>query len=521
MSSLSDRERSIRQRLKDDFPHYARKCLKIRPKTGDLKSFELNGVQLLAHERAEAQLKRTGKVRLLIVKGRQMGISTYAEGRFFQKVTHRRGVRAFILTHRDDATTNLFGIAKRFYESCPELIRPETRASNARELDFGVLDSGYRVGTAKAEGVGRSDTIQYLHGSEVAWWTGSQEHAAGVLQSVPDEPGTEIWLESTANGIGGLFYNLCMQAMRGENEYELLFFAWFTHGEYRTTPPEGWAPEGEMAEYMALHGLGLDQMYWAQLKNAALAAADGLPADKICWRFRQEYPATVQEAFQSSGAESYIHPSLVTQARHYEAPAQDHAALLLGCDFARGERDHNWFMSRRGRQMGAEVNDRFHSDDTVHISNRLARHIDEHDVDMAFLDTGGGGAQVFDILKDRGYRQKLTLVNFGAPADDDRKYANKRAEMAGLFRDWLSDPGGADIPDDDVLQSEICCVGADENSNNQLILQSKKSIRKEFGFSPDGFDAAGLTFAETVRVQLVKPKRGPHRHQGGSGWLAA
>ena len=66
------------------------------------------------------------------------------------------------LTHRDQATNNLFAIAKRFHDNCPPAVKPPIKASNAKELDFLRLDSGYRVGTAKAEGVGRADTIQRI-----------------------------------------------------------------------------------------------------------------------------------------------------------------------------------------------------------------------------------------------------------------------------------------------------------------------------------------------------------------------
>ncbi len=113
MSGMSERERAIRRRLKGDFTHYAAKCLKIRPKQGGLIPFELNAVQRIIHERLECQLAETGKVRALILKARQPGCSTYIEGRDYWKVTHREGVRAFILTHKQEATDNLFGMAER------------------------------------------------------------------------------------------------------------------------------------------------------------------------------------------------------------------------------------------------------------------------------------------------------------------------------------------------------------------------------------------------------------------------
>ena len=147
--------------LRGDFPYYARNCLKVRSKSGAIVPFKLNAVQRRVHEAAEHQLARAGRIRLLVLKARQPGISTYVEGRFYWKTTQRNGVRAFILTHRDQATNNLFAIAKRFHDNCPPAVKPQIKASNAKELDFLRLDSGYRVGTAKAEGVGRADTIQF------------------------------------------------------------------------------------------------------------------------------------------------------------------------------------------------------------------------------------------------------------------------------------------------------------------------------------------------------------------------
>lgn len=111
----AETELALRQRLKDELPHYAEACLKIRSKAGRIEPLVLNGVQRFIHERLEAQRKATGRVRALILKARQPGVSTYVGARFFWKVTHGRGLKAFILTHRDQATANLFAMAKRYY----------------------------------------------------------------------------------------------------------------------------------------------------------------------------------------------------------------------------------------------------------------------------------------------------------------------------------------------------------------------------------------------------------------------
>jgi hypothetical protein len=142
---LSEREREIRQRLKDDFEHYAPRCLHIRTKSGKIVPFTLNRAQRYIHERLQDQLRTSGSVRALILKGRQQGASTYIGGRFFWRTTHKRGVRTFILTHQDDSTAALFEMVSRYHQHCPSLVRPSAGAANAKELLFDRLDSGYKV----------------------------------------------------------------------------------------------------------------------------------------------------------------------------------------------------------------------------------------------------------------------------------------------------------------------------------------------------------------------------------------
>ncbi|QEL18727.1 phage terminase large subunit family protein [Limnoglobus roseus] len=287
---MTPSEKGIRLRLRDDFRWYASRCLTIRSKSGRVQPLKLNEAQLYLHDRLEEQKAKTGKVRALVVKGRQQGCSTYTEGRFFHKVTHLIGIKAFILTHLDEATNNLFGMAKRFYEHCPPVVRPSLRASNAKELLFDKLDSGYKVGTAGSKGVGRGDTIQLFHGSEVAYWPNADTHVAGALQAVPDEPGTEVILESTSNGRQGLFYEMCAAAMRGEGEYILVFIPWFWQPEYRKTVPDGFKPTEDELAYQTAYGLDDQQIAWRRAKIVELNGVHN---------FRREYPATPEEAFSA------------------------------------------------------------------------------------------------------------------------------------------------------------------------------------------------------------------------------
>src|SRR5690606_30856568 len=268
-------------------------------KSGAVVQFNLNRAQQYIHERLEEQRAATGRVRALILKGRQQGCSTYVGARYYHRTSLSSGIRTFILTHEDAATQNLFEMVNRFHEHVPAHVRPSTRAANAKELLFDKLDSGYKVGTAGTKGVGRSSTIQLFHGSEVAFWPNAESHAAGVLQAVPEEDGTEVILESTANGIGNFFHQKWRDAENGEGDFIAIFVPWYWQDEYRKAPPEGFTPTDEEQEYAELYGLDWEQIAWrrnkiAELKDAAL--------------FKQEYPATAAEAFQMSGHDSFIKP---------------------------------------------------------------------------------------------------------------------------------------------------------------------------------------------------------------------
>ena len=85
-----------RLRLRDDLDFYARNCLKIRTKGGKVAPFEFNRAQQFIHGRLEEQMARTGRVRALILKGRQQGCSTYVEARYYHATTFTKGRRAFI-----------------------------------------------------------------------------------------------------------------------------------------------------------------------------------------------------------------------------------------------------------------------------------------------------------------------------------------------------------------------------------------------------------------------------------------
>ena len=514
---VSKADKIVRDRYSGNFEYYARKCLKIRPKKGSLIPLELNRVQKYLHAIAERQLAETGRIRILVLKGRQQGVSTYVEGRFYWKVTHRTGVRAFILTHEDKATGTLFEMAQRYHDNCLPNLKPVTKAESAKELSFSVLDSGYAVGTAGTKAVGRSSTPQYFHGSEVAYWPHAETHATGVLQGVPLADDTEIFLESTANGIGNYFHTQWQLAEKGESGYIAVFLVWFWQEEYVLECDDDFElthDEFELLNLFKKEGLTAEHLNWRRTKINEFTTG----GEEGYWRFKQEYPFTAAEAFQTSGEESLIDPKYVLAARKGEKPMS--GAHIVALDPARFGKDRAAFIHRNGRKMyGSKF---YRKKTTMELVGYCVRMLSDpvtgepSDIDMLFIDMIGLGAGIYDRLMELGYggeegpggHARVMGIESSRRALDETRYANKRAEMGVTMRDWFEQPGGVDIEDLDVLQADFCCPQYSYDSSGRYLLESKEHITKVRKLlSPDFFDAGSLTFAEPVAAPNLKKRK--------------
>lgn len=480
-------EREIRQRLKDDFAHYAAKCLKIRPKVGDIKPLSLNTAQLYIHKKLEAQLEETGRVRALILKGRQQGCSTYVEGRFYWKVSHRFGVQAFILTHEQDATDNLFAMAERFHEHCPDPVKPHTGAANAKELSFDKLDSGYRVGTAGSKAVGRSQTLQYFHGSEVAYWPFAETHASGILQAVPDADGTEVILESTANGVGDFFHRRWQAAVRGEGGFIAVFVPWYWQEEYSARVPAGFARTEDEATYAEMCG-GLEdgQLQWRRNKIADLGGGDeGLDL------FRREYPATPDEAFLAPARHGVI-PSMLVRAA-VGRKVKPTGRRVWGLDVARFGDDTCALARRQGNVLEAPIEE-WAKLDTMQTAGRVKAAYDEAEYKPAvvFVDSIGIGAGVVDRLREM--EVPAVGVNVAESPSDDDRYLRLRDELWFRGREWFEARDCA-MPADEATIGELTGVEFSYTSAGKRQVESKDQMKKRGLRSPNRADAFLLTFA--------------------------
>ena len=509
---VTERERTQRIRLKNDFEFYAPRCLHIITKPDAVSGltsilpFRFNAAQRHIHRKIEQQKASTGWVRALILKGRQQGASTYVEGRNYWKTTNNRGQKSYILTHAQPATDNLFAMVDRYHKNAPAFVRPVVGKSNAKELSFPDLDSSYQVATAGAKGAGRSATLTNVHGSEVAFWENADTHLAGMLQAVPLAPGTEVILESTANGVGNVFHKLWQEAEAGLSDFVAIFVPWFWQDEYSRPVPDDFeishdaeaVPEGEPteAEYQEAFKLSDEQMFWRRRKMSELGGGE-----KGYWLFKQEYPATADEAFQSSSEHSFISRKLILRARRSTVATE--GPLIIGVDPSGQGDDRFAIIRRRTRRLFDPQT--FTKLTTPQAAALLHRIIMKERPARMFIDVGGLGIGVFEqLVLMPGTQGVVVAVNFGEQANDPEKYVNRKAEMAWLFAEWLEDVGGANVPDTDEFQADVLAVVEDDpDSNSRRRLKSKKWLRSKGIRSPDLFDAASLTFAAPVSGDAV------------------
>lgn len=293
---------------------YIPSFLKIRTKSAELVNFKPNKPQLKLVRTIEKRRAENRPVRVIILKARQMGFSTMAEALAFHDVVTHKLHNALIIAHEDSASQNLYTMFKTFYDNLPAELAPMTKRSNSGEMLFenpttddvekrrnSGLMSSVKVATARNTSTGRSQTLHFLHCSEVGFWNDAKTLVTGLFQCVPNLSNTTIILESTANGVGGFFYETWQNAVNGENDFIPLFFAWFEEPSY-SIPFDTEAQktyltltlDNEEKDLLEHYKVSLEQLNWRRwcIKNNCTNDID---------KFHQEYPAYPDEAFIASG----------------------------------------------------------------------------------------------------------------------------------------------------------------------------------------------------------------------------
>lgn len=519
---------TVHQRLNSDLEFFAEHGpLYIKGKTaglandedgddgpGALLKWRMNIPQRWMQHKAEEQRKEKGGwVRMMLVKGRQQGGSTWAGGRYYHKSRSTPGTSVAIISHEGKSTTKLFRMVERFNDNVIAPLRPEVGKSNANQLTFPRLNSDYTVYTAGSEDAGRSGTAQLVHGSEVAYWPNDYAIQDSALESVALMAGTEIILESTGNGPKGLFYDKCMMALRKIGDYILVFIPWYWQAEYERDVPVDFALDVEEQEYARQHfppGLKfpfeqhepspmqiLRKMAWRRAKILDLSTANGgINVAVGHAKFKRIYPSFPIEPFQFAGL-GVIRADAIQSARKNFNLVDDDAPMVIGVDPAGDSEssDRTVIVLRRGRIISEViVHERMKPMRLAGIVDLL---IKKHNAQMVYVDNGHGEGTV-DRLHEMGHRRRVQGVWFNEGSLFPDKYRNKRSEIILEAAKWVND-GGVRIPDDDDVHADLAAMPLNEETSEGIkYMRSKKEIKKMLGRSPDIYDAIALTFAYPV-----------------------
>lgn len=256
----------------------AAQLLRVRTREGWTAPLKANAVQRAFERRRGA--------RNIVLKARQMGLTTWAAGRFFLKTITRPGTLTLEVAHTQEAAEEIFRIVHRFVDWLPDELREgplRTSRANARQIVFPEIDCEYRVVTAGDRNAGRGLTVQNLHCSELARWPGdAAETLAGLRAALA--PDAEVILESTPQGVGGCFHEEWQKA--AETGTVRHFFPWWMEPRYRTAAVDETSLTEEERELMAQHRLNLRQIGYRRRIRAdfrGLTAQEFAEDDQSCF----------------------------------------------------------------------------------------------------------------------------------------------------------------------------------------------------------------------------------------------
>jgi hypothetical protein len=274
----------------------------------------------------------------IILKARQLGISTFVCILFLDRCLFNSNQHAGIIAHTREDAEMLFRRVKQAYDSLPPELKALRSANtdNARELQLSN-GSTLRVGTSM-----RSSTLQYLHISEFGkicakYPDKAREIVTGSLNAIA--PGQYVFIESTAEGREGYFYEMCREAQNakisGKNlsslDFRFHFFPWHGHKEYRINTVN-FALPSDMQRYFSQleatlgYSIEPEQKAW-YIKRAETQGED----------MKREFPSTPQEAFETSNEGLYYGKQMVESRQngrisrvYYDVNVPVHTAWDLG-----------------------------------------------------------------------------------------------------------------------------------------------------------------------------------------------
>jgi hypothetical protein len=264
--------------------------------------------------------------RNVIPKARQLGFSTLIEILALDQALFNDDQEVVVIAHTKDAAAKLFRKKVCFaYDQLPPFVRA-LRPTTSRTQTQLVFDNGSSVEVTSSA---RGGTPHFLHISEMGkiaakYPEKALEITTGSLQGVPKSG--VVFIESTAEGMGGEFYQITARAERRAAtvadhpltplEYRLHFYPWWRAKEYRLSKAEAARVVISPVEHQyfdTVEGIvdepiDLDQRAWYVNKRDTDFAA----TPEKMWR---EYPSTLAECWQASTEGKYYATAIATARR--------------------------------------------------------------------------------------------------------------------------------------------------------------------------------------------------------------
>jgi len=291
-----DLETVVRRAL-NDFEYFARRCVKIRRKDGTIGPFMLNNVQ----RKLLRVIENKKPVRVIILKARQMGMSTFIEIYLLWRMLRDGGVNALVLAHERDSAAYILDMTRFAVSHLPkwfvQLAGVDTEYFTKYEISFKHNTSRLMISSADSKEPGRSRTLHMCHFSEAGFYDNADVLMRAAFAAIPDLPNTVVFIESTGNGPTGWFYDTFKRAQAGKNDYMAVFFPWYEHEEYRRPVPDGVEVEcpPSLKKLYEEGVIDKEQLYWRQWTIENKYGGDE-------FAFSVEFPATADEAFLQESA---------------------------------------------------------------------------------------------------------------------------------------------------------------------------------------------------------------------------
>jgi hypothetical protein len=297
----------------------------IKGRDGAIVALQPNQLQREMQVAMLAQAEAGQPIRIVILKSRKMGCSTFIQALAYFLVKECPHIYAQIVAHTDPSTRDIYEIAARMYVLDPAWSQRPKWPADSR-IDFrDEHDSQLNIRTFGGHYVSSSANIQLLHVSELAKVPGDgnfvRDQMASMNGSVSDMPNTFVFLESTANRADESheFERRYRTAALGVGSYRAVFSPWYDEPTYRLKLL-GELPALEDAAAQAAEDELRTRVPW--LDDAQLAWRRAKIADLGSPRlFAQEYPTNPEEAFQK--AEGLIFSGLKLATHNWSAAVEE------------------------------------------------------------------------------------------------------------------------------------------------------------------------------------------------------